>query len=464
MGMAEVLDGRQKWTIEQGHVLDVLRSMPDGCCQTVVTSPPYWSLRDYSLPPIVWGGDKDCPHEWGKPGIVSDQHYDKGTSTLSGSNKDQMAQNTFRSEYAFCQKCDAWRGSLGLEPDIDMYISHLIEVFREVRRVMRDDATLWCNIGDSYYGGKPHKAGETNPGKEYYTKDVGAFGTTDKSAKHETLKPKDQCLIPFRFALAMQADGWWVRSTIIWAKGLSFCDTYSGSVMPESVRDRCTTSHEYIFMFTKSKTYYYDQDAVREKQVRDWSQEAWAQRKRYGAKESSLGRRHGGDKTIAETYNPTGRNLRSVWTLPTRGYPGAHFATFCPKLPEVCIKLGTSERGCCPECGAPHQRVVEKKGSTYHQRKVDDIEVDWHPGTNSRKGRCGEIASATIGWEPGCSCDAGEPIPCLCLDPFSGAGTTVMVALRLGRSAVGIELNEEYCEMSRRRIIDDAPLWNRRMT
>jgi len=264
----------------------------------------------------------------------------------------------------------------------------------------------------------------------------------------ESLKPKDLCGIPWRVAFALQADGWYLRSDIIWHKP---------NPMPESVTDRPTKAHEYIFLMTKKPRYYYDADAVREENTP-------------GCKagiESSPGTGSGMSiGTDGERYArldnvgtvANGRNRRSVWTVATQSFPDAHFATFPEKLITPCILAGTSEKGCCPECGKPWVRAVEKertfesgsgrsgnmpigKNGPKLQGGGETLDV--------RRGPC--VQSTTIGWRPGCEC-GDEPIPCTILDPFSGAGTTGLVAYKNNRAYIGIELSQEYTDMSIKRI------------
>ncbi len=215
-----------------------------------------------------------------------------------------------------CTKCGAWRGCLGLEPTIDRYIEHLVAVFREVRRVLRKDGTVWLNLGDSY----------TSGGRIGHGHRIGVKQQTNKGClplQHHrppqpvNLKPKDLCGIPWRVVLALQSEGWWLRSDIVWQES---------NALPESVRDRVTRIHEYVFLLTKSARYFFDQEAVREPQ-------------------DTLGRRHEG--------RSGGRDIRSVWTISTQPYREAHFATFPEKLVTPCVKAGAGEKGCCPKCGSP---------------------------------------------------------------------------------------------------------------
>jgi DNA modification methylase len=306
-------------TIYHGDCRDVLRSLPDGFVHCCVTSPPYFGLRDYGT--AQWeGGGADCDHKQKSGG-------ERGSLLQGG---DQRG----RSEYAYrdtCRKCGASRidQQLGLEQTPDEYVAQMVSVFREVRRVLRDDGTLWLNLGDSYAGG----------GFGGHPDNKAAQGAMGRSVnKGGTLKPKDLIGIPWRVAFALQADGWWLRQDIIWHKP---------NPMPESVRDRCTKSHEYIFLLSKSAKYWYDADAVMEDAVRPGDVQTFGGQKaltndipasdpRYRNGHEQWGRTHiQGDK----------RNRRSVWTISTNPYKDAHFATFPPKLIEPCILAG------CPEGG-----------------------------------------------------------------------------------------------------------------
>lgn len=307
-----------------GDALTVLRErFSDESVQCVVTSPPYWGLRDYGV-----------------------------------------------------------NGQLGLEKTPEEYVSNMVEVFRDVRRVVKADGTRWLNLGDSYNGsGGDHKQ---LPG---YNNEAGFQGKLARGVQIKLarcLKPKDLVGIPWRVAFALQADGWYLRSDIIWSKP---------NPMPESVTDRPTKAHEYLFLLSKSERYYYDQDAIREQQdaaslkrllsgwngnkKRDWP----------GTAHNNFDRYMG--KTLEEVMALPGSNKRSVWTVSTQPYPEAHFATFPPKLIEPCILAG------CPSGG-------------------------------------------------------------LVLDPFAGSGTTLMVAQQLGRRAVGIELNPAYVDLAEQRLRQES--------
>ena len=292
--------------ILQGDVIEKLKELDDCSVQCCVTSPPYWGLRDYGT--ASWeGGDVNCDHTISMPTKWNDPK--RGTNytrpEVAGRGGDASA----------CHLCGAKRidSQLGLEETPEEYVENMVEVFREVKRVLKDDGTVWLNLGDSYNGSG--KAG--NKDSEYFKKHT-EFGKPAKNkdkigkpTKVDGLKPKDLVGIPWRVAFALQSDGWYLRQDIIWHKP---------NPMPESVTDRCTKSHEYIFLLTKSAKYFYDADGIGEKTLTQDN--------------SNNG---------LKTNNYEKRNKRSVWTINTKPYKEAHFAVFPPKIPELCIKAGTSE-------------------------------------------------------------------------------------------------------------------------
>lgn len=321
-------------TIHCGDVLDVLPTLPADSADCVVTSPPYWGLRDYGVD-----------------------------------------------------------GQLGLEQSFDEFVDSLVRVFREVRRVLAPHGTCWLNLGDSYANGAPgggsvFDSGRTD-GREFYEGDKPR-GRTKAATLSPGLKPKDLIGQPWAVAFAFRADGWYLRSCVIWAKP---------NPMPESVTDRPTTSHEYVFLLTKQSRYFYDADAVREPAVWErWGDQtivkeqpgkaSWITPK--GKNELSPDRRRAGfnerwNQSEANGTVRDSRNLRSVWTIPTQPYPEAHFATYPEELVRRCLLAG------CPDGG-------------------------------------------TV------------------LDPFLGSGTTAHVARKHGRKCIGIELNESYCELASKRL------------
>lgn len=366
-----------------GDVREQLRTRPEKSVHCVVTSPPYWALRDYGV-----------------------------------------------------------SGQLGLEASPEEYVAAMVDVFAEVWRVLRDDGTLWLNIGDSYCSTAPNTMGDS-------LRQEGILaGVRDETAnarkKHRPatpsgLKPKDLVGIPWRMAFALQAAGWYLRQDIIWSKP---------SPMPESVRDRCTKSHEYIFLLTKSERYYFDAIAIQEKAAgNDPRQSNHKNATRFASGHDEHRTAVGLTKVGAVEY----RNARSVWRISTAGFPGAHFATFPPALPERCIKAGTSERGCCPTCGAPWKRIVEKQRVA--TRPGTDTKTTGDSMVDGNRDPLRHVTrTVTTGWQQTCKCPEHEPSPCTVLDPFLGSGTTAMMADHLGRNWLGCELNPEYAAMAEARI------------
>lgn len=339
-------------------------------------------------------------------------------------------------------------GQIGLESTPDAFVATMVGVFREVWRVLRNDGTLWLNLGDSYnaYNGGAGPSSSLSRGAQ----------TTERPAlesgyglKVKGLKPKDLIGIPWRVALALQADGWTLRSDIVWSKP---------NPMPESVSDRPTKSHEYIFLLTKSDRYFYDADAIRETDGGKPSGNDF--KNRMGAA-SYRPEGKGGGIGSDNWFPGGGRNKRSVWNVSVNGFAGAHFATFPTKLIEPCVKAGTSHKGCCPACGSPWRRVTEKDRVATRSGATSKVYAD--PENSPYEQHSGTIVgnrdpfrhcttTKTVGWEPGCQCDRGDPVPCVVLDPFNGAATTGVVSLAEGRRYVGIDLNPDYLAISRRRL------------
>lgn len=361
-----------------GDALEQLKLLPDNCVHCVVTSPPYFGLRNY--------------------GVV---------------------------------------GQIGLEPTLELYVEHIVTVMREVRRVLRRDGTLWLNLGDSYNGSMKGTGGVLNSQKQ--RSNVGSYFNAHP-VDIPGLKPKDLCGIPWRVAFALQADGWWLRSDIIWSKP---------NPMPESVRDRPTGTHEYVFLLAKSQRYYYDAEAIKEASKRPFEVGSLG-----GAKGRALVippddpnyRGENGSQWGKSITTSANRNRRSVWEIPTEPLSASHFATFPTQLVKPCILAGTSKHGCCAACGAPWERVVEK-GKTLNRVAVNGL----GNGELNNDGRFGDSQVRTIGWRPTCKHNT-KKISCLVLDPFIGSGTTALVALRMGRHFIGIEINPKSAELAQRRI------------
>lgn len=402
--------------IIQGDCIAGMQTLPDACIQTCITSPPYFALRDYS------GGEEE----------------------------------------------------IGQEDTVEGYVQKMVEVFREVRRILRPDGTVWLNLGDSYMSAKGCSPPPQTLGKgaaDGQPKDFVPPNRKDQKG----LKDKDLIGIPWRVAFALQADGWYLRQDIVWSKP---------NPMPESVTDRCTKSHEYIFLLSKKKHYYFDHEVIREpaalttharllRGVSDTHKNVDGapgqpphsmnkprkNARAFGAKVQEGTKR--GD--VGNTFVDTGkRNKRSVWTVTTKPFRGAHFATYPKDLIEPCVLAGTSEHGCCSKCGAPWERQVESTRIARNELPPEDPR--YRP--NTYKGAYGEIngkgdagynSTKTLGWAASCKCKDAEVVPCTVFDPFTGSGTTAVVALQHGRNYIGTELNPQYIKIAESRIADEVP-------
>ena len=342
-----------------GDCREVLRTLPDASVHCCVTSPPYWGLRSYDLQ--RWeGGDHGCDHRLGT------EHQKQGSTSIrkGRSNIESQRNENFDKQCACGATQVTVPGGIGLEPTFDEHLENLVAVFREIRRTLRPDGTLWLNYGDAYAGswGAQSRGAETISGLSGGQVHSAPKGTHTGSAKRTPgLKPKDLMMMPARVAIALQADGWWLRSEIIWHKP---------NPMPESVTDRPTNAHEKLFLLTKSARYFYDADAVRVPAVDTRGDLRFSARRATGMGVAP----HGNEAPETDAARPSGANLRNVWTIATHSFKESHFATFPPALVEPCIKAGTSERGVCGECGAPWTRQVDTvKGGQVRTRNRREV-------------------------------------------------------------------------------------------
>ena len=301
-----------------GDCRETLKTI-DTKARMCVTSPPYYGLRDYGTATWV-GGDPNCNH-------MRDSKVKPDNCITGHKNHGKMAGVGDAIYKTVCPKCGAVRqdSQIGLEETPEEYIENLVDVFRSVRDVLTDDGTLWLNIGDTYYNYRS----DGNYPKQTVSKtnqDLPSFSPV-RGNKLQGLKQKDLIGIPWMLAFALRADGWYLRQDIIWHKP---------NPMPESVRDRCTKSHEYLFLLSKNKKYYYDNEAIKEPVKQDW-----------GTRDRSKGKYHNEGtglqphSGLEKSY--TTKNKRSVWTVTNKPYKGAHFAVFPPDLIEPCILAGSSE-------------------------------------------------------------------------------------------------------------------------
>jgi len=439
-----------KIRVLNGNCLNVLSELPEQSVNTCVTSPPFYGLRDYGT--ATWeGGDDGCDHQVGRfEHKVSDKQ--KSNTASAG----HQARDV-------CPKCGAARkdSQLGLEDTPEEYVKNMVEVFREVKRVLRDDGTVWLNLGDSYSSNHTTGTKDSDTGWKHGKLSKGYHARAGGSGIG-FLKTKDLIGIPWRVAFALQADGWYLRQDIIWHKP---------NPMPESVTDRCTKAHEYIFLLSKNKKYYYDNEAIKEDAVYDKDLGILRSRKQAELNHPSIIKRQeiGIDSTNAGDGK---RNKRSVWTVTTKPFKGAHFATFPPDLIEPCVLAGCPEK-ICVECGTPYEREmevieVEPKENINISNNRKEFDSSMGGGGTSLKGHSGHFkADGTpvttptkdLGFKKQCQCDNNETKAGTVIDPFGGAGTTGVVANRCDRNAILIELNNEYAEMSRNRIYNDAPLF-----
>lgn len=376
-----------------GHCLDLLRDLPDESVDSCVTSPPYWGLRDYGTEPQVWGGRSNCRHKWSGVTVPAAN----GSAAMLGVSPKPHSATRYSRGSSFCLTCGAWKGSLGLEPTPGLYVEHLVEVFREVRRVLKKEGTLWLVLGDCFAGSWGNYGSTRTGGSETRRPGRPAAAFVPPQAVAPGLKRKDLVGIPWQVAFALRGDGWYLRSDIVWNKP---------NAVPESARDRPTRAHEFVFLFAKSRRYYYDWEAIAEplaeSSLRRLRQASF-DRQAGGPKDYATAAAGGGPDRSARKVivNLKGRalpggsrvsyprayrkNRRSVWTLPTHPYPGEHFATYPPELVRPCVLAGS-----------PPDGVV--------------------------------------------------------LDPFAGAATTGMVAREEGRRFIGVELNPGYVGLARERL------------
>lgn len=421
-------------TILEGDCFENLSLIPHNTVDCVITSPPYFGLRDYQT--ARWeGGDKNCSHR---------KANRCGDSCATGHSADVQI-DYYRD---ICGLCGAKRidSQIGLEETPEEYIAKIVKIFDVIYRILKKTGTVWLNLGDTYGTGSGGSA--TNSEKQK------SNGGTQIEPRKGTMQ-KQLLGIPWRVALALQSQGWILRQDIIWNKP---------NPMPESVDDRCTKAHEYIFLMTKSTDYYYDNVAIQEEAEYDGRKDTKMKgSNKYTASfmpDDSLQSFHTRPHERWPNKNEDGvpmRNKRSVWTVCPSQYKNAHFATFPEELIVPCILAGCPQY-VCGMCGKPVVRVTERvKAKRTNKRRFS---------SKDNKDRCDgenffeESYIVTTGWKQSCTCS--EPISIekgIVFDPFMGSGTVAAVAKKWGRDFIGCELNPDYIKMAQERVQESTGMF-----
>ncbi len=395
--------------IIQGDAREIMGLIPDESIHCVITSPPYWGLRDYGLEPVVWDSIEGCEHVWGDTMPPSGQsgwhtfkreYHNPGChKTTIGAPMKKTNLNQNKGHGNFCSLCSAWRGSLGLEPTFQLYIQHLIQVFDEVKKVLRPDGTCWVNLGDSYSGSG--KGTGSDHGKAVFTDE------NIPKSNWSGVKPKSLCQIPSRFAIAMTDAGWILRNEIIW---------YKRNCMPSSAKDRFTVDWESVFFMVKSKKYWFEQ------QFEDWVQ-----------------RPHDIERAKDKSLRYAGKHNDGYDLANSRSDHLNRHATGQP--------IGDPEKGRNKRCvWKPTKEDYLKWCEQWYDGNFGNV---WDITTKPFKGAHFAVFPEDL-VEPMLS--AGCPVGGTVLDPFAGAGTVGLVAGKQGKDFIGIELNSEYCQMAEERI------------
>lgn len=438
-----------------GDALEILKRMPPEFVDMAMTSPPYWGLRNYGKDTCkIWDGGLECKHEWVESDVnYSQPHHGIGSKTMETPCVTKEALNKPNPKSAFCNKCGAWYGQLGLEPLPDMYVKHLLQIFRELKRTLKPTGSFYLNMGDTYAGSRCGSHDYRTDKCKNFTGREQYDNKYNKPAPQATasIPRKSLCMIPERVALAMISDGWILRNKIIWHKP---------NPMPASVKDRLSNTWEYLFHFVKRQKYYYNLDAIREPYAKPTNR--WG-----GEKLKATGKSTWDKGTGQNTYrnrnmrpNPNGKNPGDVFKITTKAFPEAHFAVYPEKLCEAPIKVGCPE--CvCKKCGQPKRQILKTKPNPnafnirvrdvkagrikFEDRKASEAEVKQYQ-EKKYQSRPMEVVIAK-----GCKCNSGFKLG-IALDPFCGAGTTCLVAKKLGRGFIGIDIRETYCRMARERL------------
>lgn len=418
-----------------------LKVLPDRLVDCVVTSPPYWALRDYGIEPSVWGGNEHCNHKFvdydARLAHENRQNLDGGT--IGNAQFRQHLHGFGNAKAGFCSKCTAWKGQLGLEPNVCLYVNHLCEIFDEVLRVLKDAGTCWVNLGDTYASalaaGQKRRSwsSDTVRRAEISPAVVGPF--LSNSTRNSGVATKSLCLVPERFVLNMAERGWILRNRIVWHKP---------NHMPSSVKDRFSCSWEHLFFFVKKPRYYFDLNAVRvphrclERQGAKCSG-----RKKSCRSQQVTGMREAPEPGEPNAFHPAGKNPGDYWTVPSET---RSLGAIVGKRGAVKVPGGAGWVGHPPGGEA---RIIRRRDRR------------WLSPGGKNPGNCWTIptrpfAGAHFAVCPEQLCErpikAGCPEDGIVLDPFMGSGTTAVVAKRLGRKFIGFEVNPDYVKMAEKRI------------
>ena len=460
--------------IHQGDCREIMRPWDDECIDMSICSPPYWGLRDYKLKSLIWDGNENCEHKWEKykhPPKGGHSHPDRPPKV--GANRAEMEKGIsirFGYESNFCSLCGAWKGQLGLEPTFDLYIKHLCDIFDGIKRVLKKEGSIWVNLGDTYYNVNSNMANDGRAGfseeqKEQFNYSIGSgkclicgkptnkqfcsmkcLNTMGNDFRSQNRQFPSKCLtlIPFRFVIEMINRGWILRNTIIWHKP---------NPMPSSAKDRFTVDFEYLFFFVKNKKYYFEQ------QFEELNYDSFRETKRgKNQPKAKIGDPMAASVNARESLddwkiNPQGRNMRCVWTIPTMPCSEAHFAVFPEKLLMAPIKAGCPEF-ICKKCGKARMKIYEYSGGTigksWHSHKEDIVRGQRVENEQIKKIGDGSYKTIFRGYTD-CNCHAGFEGG-IVLDPFAGCGTTGIVAQKLGRRYILIDLSPEYVKLAKRNL------------
>ena len=465
-----------------GDVRELSDQLEENSLSTIITSPPYWALRHYSISPTWWGGKENCEHDI--------KHYEHKVEMYTNDKRAHWQNEGISRQtapevwekvdlgYGFCKKCNAWYGTLGLEPDFNLYVTHLCDVFERLKRPLRDDGTLWVNLGDTHYTKsgsgfhfdqiRGHPEGKSNIHMANAIRGMGLLPT--------------KCLVlaPERFAVEMENRGWTCRNVLIWHKN---------NVIPTSAGDRFTVDFEYLFFFTQNRKYYF------EKQLEPY---LTAPKQQYrpnpypdksinkGGKSTGGQGIHDGKRKREDFFKNRGRNKRTVWEFPemtidvyynpevklnkgessiwninTKSCKEAHFAVFPPELVKSPIEAGCPEY-ICTKCGKPREKIIEKtpinvRKHELHKGKsrdaADGKNPDYMVSGFARTGKQFEYEYEHIGYTD-CGCKA-EFKPGIVLDPFGGTNTTGRVARSLKRDWIAFDASEEYIKIAEKLMLQE---------